>query len=80
VNNPGEWLGAGDAEIAAGRRTVEIVRPAGSPKPGDGYIGRLGPVVFQRVQPQELEWVDPDRAAAELCGRRLDWLELARER
>jgi hypothetical protein len=80
VNTPGEWLGAGQAEIGAGRRAVEIVRPTGSMKPGDGYVGRLGPVVFQRVQRQDLEWIAPREAASRLCGRRLDWIELARQR
>ena len=78
VNTPGEWLGAGDAEIGAGRHRIEIVRPTGSLRPGDGYVGRLGPVVFQRVEPERLEWTAPRDAAQRLCGRRFDWVELAR--
>jgi hypothetical protein len=80
INTAGEWLSAGEVELPAGRHAVELVRSGAHAAPGDGSMLSLGPVVFQRIEPQRLIWTPPRQATESLCGRRLDWIELARRR
>lgn len=79
VNTPGEWLEAGTVDIAPGSHEVALVRGGFGLGPGDRYVGWLGPVAFERIDggPGALEWVRPAEAER-LCGRSLDWVELAR--
>jgi hypothetical protein len=75
VNGPGQWLYAGRVTLAAGVHRLELRRPAGTLAPGSGYNGEFGPLVLDPVQPERLERVAPKQAAAQLCGRPLDWIE-----
>jgi hypothetical protein len=75
VNGPGQWMYAGEVTRAAGEHRIELRRPHGSLAPGNGYHGELGPLVLDPVQPERLVRVAPRRAAAQLCGRPLDWIE-----
>ena len=79
VNTPGEWLDGGTVTITGGRHLVELVRPSGSPAPGDGFLGGVGPLVFERSGGRQVLDVAPDDAG-QLCGRRLDWIELGTRR
>lgn len=76
INTPGSWLPAGTARIGPGRRPVAVSRPGRSLRPGDAFIGGLGPVAFERVERIGLERVVPALAPARFCGESLDWLEL----
>ena len=80
VNGPGQWLYAGEVTLAAGEHRLELRRPHGSLAPGNGYDGEFGPLVLDPVQPERLVRVAPRRAAAQLCGRPLDWIERVADR
>jgi hypothetical protein len=75
VNGPGQWMYAGAVTLGAGMHRLALRRPSGSLAPGDGYDGELGPLELVPQRPERLERVAPARAAAQLCGRPLDWIE-----
>lgn len=82
VNTPGEWLEVGTARIEPGIHRVELVRGGAGLGPGNRFIGVIGPIVFERIDgggDAKLEWLRPSEAER-LCGRELDWVELARRR
>ena len=58
---------------------MRIVRPGNSLSPGDGGTQRtIGPLVLQPPSDtQSVRYLDPTRAR-ELCGKRLDWIEIVR--
>jgi hypothetical protein len=62
-------------DVEAGRHRLRLVRPGGTLAPGDGFAGALGPLAFERVEPQRLVEVSPRDARARLCGRNWDWIE-----
>ena len=78
VNTPGEWLPAGEVRLVSGAHEVKVTNPGGSLRPGDRYVGELGPVAFERREPERLLTASPSQAGRRLCGRTLDWLELTR--
>jgi hypothetical protein len=75
VNTPRGWLPAGTVRLAPGVHTVEVRRPPGNLKPGDGARSSLGAVALVGSGEPELVRVPPSRAD-ELCGRELDWIEV----
>jgi hypothetical protein len=78
VNNLGQWLPAGDVTLDAGSHKVALTRAGGDLRPGDGYVGELGPLVLQPVGSEStLERVPPEEARR-LCGTAWDWIELVR--
>jgi hypothetical protein len=78
VNNVGQWLPAGEVTLDAGTHAVALTRAGGDLRPGDGYMGELGPVVLQPLGSKPtLERFQP-RQARRLCGRAWDWIELVR--
>jgi hypothetical protein len=62
-----------------GRHTVTLFRGGGSLKPGDGVLEMLGPILLSRSQadPFAVRRIEPEDSAS-LCGRWLDWVEVAR--
>ncbi|MEJ7786016.1 MAG: hypothetical protein WKF96_14520 [Solirubrobacteraceae bacterium] len=79
INTAGAWLPAATVRIDAGRHRVALSRPGRSLRPGDSYVGVLGPLAFERVEPARLLQASPDEAAARFCNQRLDWVELTRK-
>jgi hypothetical protein len=75
VNTPGQWLELGTVSLSAGSHRLELVRPGGWISPGNGYLGELGPLALEPLEPRPLVEV-PARRADELCGKRWDWIEL----
>ncbi len=59
VNTEGEWLDGGVVRITAGSHDVGLKRAGGGLAPGDGYVGFLGPLVFEPVYPNRPARVDP---------------------
>lgn len=74
INSRGQWLRAGTVELGGGQHRLEIRRGGGSLAPGNAYRGLIGPLALDRVGGRTLVSVPPERAA-ELCGRRWDWIE-----
>lgn len=81
LNNPGAFLPVGEVALQPGEHDVRIAMGGGGLAPGDaGYslgLRHIGPLVFsppgnaaREVQTIAME----DRK--ELCGRRLDWVEV----
>ncbi|MGI8876875.1 MAG: hypothetical protein ACR2KP_21630, partial [Egibacteraceae bacterium] len=81
LNNPGAFLPVGEVALAPGEHDVRIAMGGGGLAPGDAGYGlglrHIGPLVFsppgnaaREVQTIAME----DRK--ELCGRRLDWVEV----
>ncbi len=79
VNTPGAWLPAGTVSIDAGRHAVAVSRPGASLRPGDRYLGKLGPIAFERVESPRLLRSLPAEAPGRFCGESLDWVELTRD-
>jgi hypothetical protein len=75
VNSPGQWNDVATVTLSRGEHRLRMERPGGSLAPGDGYEGRLGPMVLQPLAPERLEQVQPSDART-LCGRKLDWVEI----
>jgi hypothetical protein len=75
VNTPEQWVSVADVSLRRGRHELAMERPGGSFAPGDGYQGRIGPMILQPIAPETLERVRPDQARA-LCGKPLDWVEI----
>ena len=81
LNNPGAFLPVGEVALESGEHEVRISMGGGGLAPGDAGYGlglrHIGPLVFsppgnavREVQTVAME----DRE--ELCGRRLDWVEV----
>jgi hypothetical protein len=77
VNTPGQWIEVAQVTLPRGDHRLEIERPGGSLAPGDGYAGRIGPMVLEPVAPEAVVRVAPSRAR-DLCGEPLDWVEIVR--
>jgi hypothetical protein len=77
VNTPGNWVQVGQLRLGTGRHRLEIRRPGGSLAPGDGYQGRIGPLVLEPVTKTTMLRVSPGHPS-ELCKGPLDWIEIVR--
>jgi hypothetical protein len=77
VNSPRQWHLVGSARLSPGSHRVALRRGGGTPKPGDGFVGYLGPVAFEPTARQPVVEM-PAARARELCGRRMDWIERVR--
>jgi hypothetical protein len=75
VNTPDQWNDVGLVSLDRGRHRLAIRRPGGSLAPGDGFQGRIGPLVLQPLASETLDRVQPDQART-LCGKTLDWVEI----
>ena len=75
VNTPEQWVSVASVSLRRGRHELAIQRPGGSLAPGDGYQGRIGPMILQPIAPETLDRVRPGQARA-LCGKPLDWVEI----
>jgi hypothetical protein len=76
---PAQFLSVGAAVLPKGEVAVRIVRPGNSLAPGDGGTTRtIGPLVLQApTDTQTVRYIDPTNVR-QLCGRRLDWIEIVR--
>jgi hypothetical protein len=73
LQNAGQWLDVGTADIPAGTQRVSIAVALPSLSPGTGGGGfPLGPLLLQPTSPSRLLESAAPRA---LCGRNLDWVE-----
>jgi hypothetical protein len=79
ANEPQQFAHFGSVQIGAGRHTVQIVRGGGDLHPGNGAANALGRVVFSSPQSmaRQVTMLPPARWR-QLCGRRLDWIEVVR--
>lgn len=77
VDTPGSWHDLGVAEVEPGTHRIEMHRGGGGLAPGDGYLGALGPLAFEPLEPARLIEVSP-RDWRSLCGHTYDWLERVR--
>jgi hypothetical protein len=77
VNSPGQWVEVAQVTLPRGQHRLEIQRPGGSLAPGDGYAGRIGPMVLEPVARGEILRAAPSRAR-DLCRQPLDWVEIVR--
>lgn len=78
VNTPGGWLPGGTVDIPAGPQEIALSRPGWSLRPGDRFIGELGPLAFERVGGSTLEHAAPAQAVERFCEEPLDWVALTR--
>ena len=79
LNNYGFFVDLGEASLTAGPHVFELDLTRSDSHPGSG--GRpepAGPLILSPGGPAESELVTvPVRRARELCGERLDWVEIA---
>jgi hypothetical protein len=78
LNNEGLYIELGTSELDAGLHTVELRYSGTDAHPGSG--GRpfpIGPLVLERMSaPEERVGAIPAARAGELCGKRLDWVQV----
>jgi hypothetical protein len=78
LNNSGLFTDLGEAELAAGQHSLELVYTGADLHPGSGGMTEPpGPIVLTadeaaEAKVEEIDVVD----AADLCGRNLDWYEI----
>jgi hypothetical protein len=78
-NTPGQWLKAASLYLSPGRHRVGVIKIAGRDhlSPGEWNIGTIGAAALQHEVPGRLETLPMTRWRS-LCGKQLDWVELAR--
>jgi hypothetical protein len=79
-NTPGQWLQvAARQALARGRHAIRLARPGGHRHfgPGEWRVGVIGAPALQREAPERLSTL-PVANWRELCGARVDWIELGR--
>lgn len=86
MGNPGQYFPVGRVDLDGGPERVEILRGGGDLRPGNGggadsSLRHIGPLVFSPPDNERrtVRTVAP-RAAAKLCGRSLDWIEVVMPR
>jgi hypothetical protein len=79
LNNDGQYVRLGEAELAAGEHTVVIRFAASDLHPGSGgAAAAVGPLVLSAAEAAEAKLVRVAASdAARLCDRAWDWIELA---
>ena len=79
LNNYGFFIDLGEAELGAGRHELELRFTRSGLHPGSGARPEAaGPLILTTTDPEEAEIVTlPANRARELCGERLDWVEVA---
>ena len=75
VQTPQQMAHVGGVTLTAGRHQLQIFRPGGNPKPGNGQDEVYDTVFLDPVVQASLVR-RPPAAARNLCGRHLDWVEL----
>jgi hypothetical protein len=77
LNNDGQYISLGQGMLRSGANSLELLYTAGGWRPGAEIPQEpIGPLVLRPVSGAEsILSVEPGRSR-ELCGRRLDWLEL----
>jgi hypothetical protein len=79
ANEPKQYVHAGSVPLSAGTHRLRIVRAGGSLHPGNGAINQLGLISFSSPASQTTQvTMLPAASWRQLCGRRLDWIELVR--
>lgn len=86
AGNPGQYFALGSTRLAPGLHRITVSRDGGDLRPGDGggsksSLRQIGPVLLSPVanERQRVQTLPPTRAS-ELCGRRLDWIEIVANR
>jgi hypothetical protein len=77
VNSPRQWHTVRELTLSRGRHSVALARDGGDLRPGDGFVGYIGPVAFEPLARQPMLRLKPSEAGR-LCGRRVDWIERIR--
>jgi hypothetical protein len=74
---PGQFISVGRLRLGPGRADIRIYRPGDNLSPGDGGTNRyLGPLVLQPPSDvRGVRYLEP-RRVSQLCGKRLDWVEI----
>jgi hypothetical protein len=77
LNNAGQFVSLGQGVLRRGSNAVELLHTKGGWRPGsEAPQGPVGPLVARQVQGAEpIVYAAPSRAK-DLCGKRLDWVEL----
>lgn len=74
LNRATQWTRAGSIRLTAGVHRVELRRPKRSLRPGDAATDTIGPALAVPATPARLVRT---RTARRLCGRPLDWVDVA---
>ena len=74
VDTPGSWHDVGTVRVSQGVHIVQLHRPGGGLRPGDGYVGALGPLAFEPLAPARMVSVPADEWRS-LCRGTYDWIE-----
>ena len=77
VNSPGQWHEVRELRLSRGRHSVALAKHGGNLRPGDGFIGYVGPLALQPLARQPMLRLKPSDTGR-LCGRRVDWIERIR--
>jgi hypothetical protein len=74
----GNFIRVASVRLSAGTHSIELLRTGGGPAPGNDSGNLIDGVFLQRVGPeQETVMTISPRSWRSLCGRSIDWLEIA---
>lgn len=78
LNNDGQYVPLGEASLDEGPNDLELSFERGGWRPGaTAYQGPVGPLVIRPATAEEQVVSVPVDRSGELCGRRLDWIEVS---
>jgi hypothetical protein len=79
ANEPRQYVHAGSVSLTPGNHQLRIVRGGGSLHPGNGAVNQLGLIsLTPPASTARRVTILPPARWRQLCGRRLDWVELVR--